>query len=155
MLIINQGVQNIENDNKFEIIKEKNVYGVITNIKMHDKFENTLSITIDIIDHPKYTGRKVWDDICYDPKSPHSWKYRALRKCVGKPYSKDEAPQIDAEALLLNQKVKMNLSGRIAQDGNEYQKITYIAKKVKEENPFNDEGIDDEETSPIEQDIEW
>ena len=110
MLIINQGVQNTENDNKFEVIKEKGVFGKITEVKLHETFENTLVITIDIIDHAKYSGRKLWDNVTFDPKSDYAWKYRSLRKCIGKPYVSGEDPKVDIEKLLLNKKVKGSIS---------------------------------------------
>lgn len=156
MLVINQGKQNTKDDGKFDIIKEKGVFGKISEVKMHESFTDTLNLTIEIIENPTYAGRKVFDSVTFDPKSDFSWKYRALRKCVGVPYSETEGASIDIEKILLNKKVKMNLDVRTGTDGNEYQKITYIAKKLtdapKVEAPVVEEVA---EESSIDENVEW
>lgn len=161
MLIINQGVQDTSSDGKFDVIKEKGVFGKIVSVKLHEDFENTLNIEIDIIDNPSYAGKKVWDNVTFDPTSEYAWKYRALRKCIGKPYTSTESPQIDIEKLLLGKKVKMNLDVRLGKDGNEYQKITYVAKKIEATEDDKAEIAEAkavepvEDTSEIEQDLPW
>lgn len=160
MLIINQGVQDTTNDGKFDVIKEKGVFGKITGVTLHEEFENTLNVEIEIIDNPAYVGRKVWDNVTFDPTSEYAWKYRALRKCIGKPYTSTEDPKIDIEKLLLGKKVKMNLDVRVGKDGNDYQKITYVAKKLVSEDDKEEiaeakavEPVED--VSEIEQDLPW
>lgn len=155
MLIINQGVQNTKDDNKFEIIKEKGVFGKISEIKAHATFDNTLSVTIDIIDHPKYKGRKVWDTVTYDPTSEYAWKYRSLRRCVGKPYTEGEDPKIDIEKILLNKKVKMNLDVREGNDGNEYQRITYLNPKTEAVEKVAEEVAEEIAEEDISEDVPW
>lgn len=156
MLIINQGIQDVKDDNKFDVIVEKNVFGKITEVKLHETFENTLSIQIDIIDNAKYNGRKVWDTVTFDPKSEYSWKYRSLRKCIGKPYTANEDPKVDIEKLLVGKKVKMNLDVRQGSDGNEYQKITFIAKKTQDTEPIEVETATvDEDTTIDDTDLPW
>lgn len=162
-MIINQGVHDESDDKKFDVIKEKGVFGKISEIKMHESFPSTLVITIDILDEA-YKGRKIWDNITFDPKSDYAWKYRALRKCVGMPYTAAEGLKIDIDKILLNKKVKMNLDGRMGTDGNEYQKITYIAKKLDDVVPakplpvepvYDNTILDDDEPSSIETESEW
>lgn len=155
MLVINQGVQNTKDDNKFDVIKEKGVFGKITEVKLHETFENTLTIVIDIIDNEKYKGRKIFDNVTFDPTSEFAWKYRSLRKCIGKPYVEGENPKIDIEKLMVGKKVKMNLDGRIGNDDKEYQKVAYVARAaapvetvVEEEEPVDTE-------SDIEDDVAW
>lgn len=153
-LIIKQGKQDTSKDKAFDVIKDKNVFGVISEVKPHDKFDGALSIVIDILDN-KYKGRKVWDDVTYDPTSEYSWKYRKLRDGVGKPYNETEEAEIDIEKVLLNQKVKMNLDGRMGNDGNEYQKITYLKKPTKETTTAAPAKAEPAEPTAIEQDSEW
>ena len=160
MLVINQGKQDTSKDGKFDVIKEKGVFGKISEVKMHDSFDNTLSICIDIIDNDNYKGKKVWDNVSFDPKSDFAWKYRSLRACVGMPYTDGEDTKIDIEKVLLNKKVKMNLDVRTGTDGNEYQKVTYVARKTvkateEEKATMPVEDVVKEDTTHIEQDAEW
>ena len=161
MLRINQGKQDASSDNKFEPIVAKGVFGKISKIELSERFDNSLNITIDIIENETFKNRKVFDMVTFDPKSDHSWKYRSLRKCVSAPYSETEGAEIDIEKILLNKKVKMNLDIREGNDGNQYQKVTYIAPKKKtDESPAavaaaaaDDATLDDEDE--ITADTEW
>ena len=157
MLRINQGKQDASNDNKFEPIVAKGVFGKISKVELHEFFDNALAITIDIIDNDTYKNRKVFDSVTFDPKSEHSWKYRSLRKCVGVPYKETEGAEIDIEKILLNKKVKMNLDIREGNDGNAYQKVTFLAPKKPAETAAkedNDATLEDD-TSEITAEAEW
>lgn len=138
-LLINQGRQDTTQDNKFTPIEEKNVLAQIFDLAINDRFANTLDVTLRLLDG-NHKGRMVVDRVTYDPKSDMSWKYRALRKCAGVPYSESEDAQIDIEALLKNKAVKVDLGIRKGKnkDGVEtdYQNITYKAvKPATETNP--------------------
>lgn len=127
-LIINQGKQDTTQDNKFNPIVEKNVLAQITEIKLSSNQTNTLEITMRLLNGAN-KGRFVFDRVSYDPTSDFSWKYRAVRKAAGCPYSENESAQIDIEKLLLNKAVTLDLSIRKGKnrDGVEqdYQNITY------------------------------
>jgi hypothetical protein len=131
-LLINQGKQDTTQDNKFNPIVAKDVLGQITEIKLAKTMASTLEITIRILDG-KYKNRVVFDRVSYDPKSVFSWKYRALRKAAGNPYTEGEPSQIDIEALLLNHAVLMDLGIRKGKnkDGSDtdYQNVTYKVVK--------------------------
>lgn len=127
-LIINQGKQDTTQDNKFNPITEKNVLAQITEIKLASSQTNTLEITMRLLNGAN-KGRFVFDRVSYDPTSDFSWKYRAVRKAAGCPYSENESAQIDIEKLLLNKAVTVDLGVRKGKnkDGveQEYQNITY------------------------------
>lgn len=129
-LIIKQGKQDTSDDGKFAVIIKKGVFAKISKLSMHDSWDDTLVVEMDILDED-LKGRKVFDNVSFTGE--YSWKYRALRRAVGVPYSEDEGVSIDIEKLLLNKKVKLNLSERKADDGNEYQKIAYVAKPTAHE----------------------
>ena len=131
-LIINQGKQDTTQDNKFNPITEKNVLAQITEIKLATSQTNTLEITMRLLNGAN-KGRFVFDRVSYDPTSDFSWKYRAIRKAAGCPYSENESAQIDIEKLLLNKAVTVDLGVRKGKnkDGveQEYQNITYKVVK--------------------------
>lgn len=122
-LLINQGRQDTSKDNM--VIVAKGVQGVIESIRLSERFSGAIDIRIRILAGP-YANRVVFDSVTYDPNSEFSWKYRALRKAVGKPYSPQENPQIDIEAILLNQAIMMDLSER-----NGFQQVKYLERKAQ------------------------
>lgn len=135
-LIINQGKQDTTQDNKFNPITEKNVLAQITEIKLATSQTNTLEITMRLLNGAN-KGRFIFDRVNYDPKSDFSWKYRAVRKAAGCPYSENESAQIDIEKILLNKAVTVDLGVRkgknSAGEEQEYQNITY--KVIKQSIP--------------------
>ena len=135
-LLINQGKQDTTQDNKFEPITEKNVLAQITELKLAKTQTNALEITMRLL-NGAHKGRFVFDRINYDPTSDFSWKYRAIRKAAGVPYSDTENVQIDIEALLLNKAITVDLGVRKGKNSTgeeqEYQNITY--KVIKQSTP--------------------
>jgi hypothetical protein len=137
-ILINQGVQDTTQDNKFAPIVEKNVIAQITEIKLADskKMPNTLEITFRIL-QGAHKSRFFWDRVTFDPKSNFSWKYRSLRKAAGVPYSETEPKTIDVEALLLNKAVLVDLGVRTGKNKNgddtEYQNVIYKVIKTDEQ----------------------
>lgn len=137
-ILINQGVQDTTQDNKFDPIVEKNVLAQITEIKLADskKMPNTLEITFRIL-QGAHKSRFFWDRVTFDPKSNFSWKYRSLRKAAGVPYSETEPKTVDIEALLLNKAILVNLGVRIGKnkdgDDTEYQNVIYKVAKTDEQ----------------------
>ena len=137
-ILINQGVQDTTQDNKFQPIVEKNVLAQITEIKLADskKMPNTLEITFRILQGP-HKSRFFWDRVTFDPKSNFSWKYRSLRKAAGVPYSETEPKTVDIEALLLNKAVLVDLGVRTGKnkdgDDTEYQNVIYKVIKTDEQ----------------------
>lgn len=137
-ILINQGVQDTTQDNKFAPIVEKDVIAQITEIKLADskKMPNTLEITFRIL-QGAHKSRFFWDRITFDPKSNFSWKYRSLRKAAGVPYSETEPKTVDVEALLLNKAVLVDLGVRTGKnkdgDDTEYQNVTYKVIKTDEQ----------------------
>lgn len=132
-LIIKQGKQDTSQDNKFNPIEEKNVLAEITKIALstNKNLPSTLEVTMQILSGA-HKNRCVIDRVCFDPSSPFSWKYRALRKCAGVPYHEDESVTIDIEEVLLHRAVKLDLGIRTVKDKNgedqQYQNINY--KKI-------------------------
>lgn len=137
-ILINQGVQDTTQDNKFNPIVEKNVLAQITEIKLADsqRMPNTLEITFRILQGP-HKSRFFWDRVTFDPKSNFSWKYRSLRKAAGVPYSETEPKTIDIEALLLNKAILVDLGVRTGKnkDGEEtaYQNVIYRVAKTNDQ----------------------
>lgn len=129
-LLINQGVQDTSQDNKFNPIVAKDVLLQIIGIKLAPGLENTLEITLKVLDG-EHKNRIVFDRIQYAATKAFdmTWKYRALRACAGVPYKEGEAATIDIEKLLLNKAVKADLGIRKGKnkDGEEqdYQDIKY------------------------------
>ena len=168
-LIINQGKQDTSNDNNFEIMLSANELAQIIKIELDKDWPDTLSITYKVISEGKYKGRQFWDRVSFDPKGQFSWKYRNLRKAAGVPYTEGESPKIDIEALLLNKAVKVELTSRKGNDGNDYQAVKYKAtdttKKSAENSvepavvPAEEEEIKEEELPFIDPetdtDVEW
>lgn len=124
-LFINQGKQDTSNDNSFEPIISNDETAQITKIEMDKNWPDTLNITFKIIGESSFKGRLFWDRVSFDPKGQFSWKYRNLRKAAGVPYVESEEAKIDIEALLLNKAVKVELSTRKGNDGNDYQSVKY------------------------------
>ncbi|MFA7030302.1 MAG: hypothetical protein WC179_08515 [Candidatus Cloacimonadaceae bacterium] len=137
-ILINQGVQDTTQDNKFQPIVEKNVLAQITEIKLADskKMPNTLEITFRIL-QGAHKSRFFWDRVTFDPKSNFSWKYRSLRKAAGVPYSETEPKTVDIEALLLNKAILVDLGIRLGKnkDGEEtaYQNVIYRVAKTDDQ----------------------
>ena len=133
-LIINQGKQDISKDNnKFEIITEKNALVVISEVKLADNVPNTLALSMQILEGPN-KNRYVNDKITFDPNSPLSWKYRSVRRAVGVPYQENESTNIDAEAIFLNKALRVDLSVREGKDKlnnpKQYQAINYKPAQI-------------------------
>jgi hypothetical protein len=130
-LLINQGVQDTSQDNKFNPIVAKDVLLQITAIKLAPGVENTLEVTLKILEG-EYKNRPVFDRVQYAKTAMFdmTWKYRALRACAGVPYKEGEAATIDIEKLLLNKAVRADLGIRKGKnkDGEEqdYQDIKYL-----------------------------
>lgn len=137
-LLINQGKQDTTQDNKFNPITEKNVTAQITELKLAQSQVNTIEVTMRLLTGAN-KGRFIFDRVNYDPKSDFSWKYRALRKAAGVPYSESEPAQIDIEKLLLNKAVNVDLGVRkgknSAGEEQEYQNITYKVVKQAAQTP--------------------
>ena len=137
-ILINQGVQDTTQDNKFAPIVEKDVIAQITEIKLADskKMPNTLEITFRIL-QGAHKSRFFWDRVTFDPKSNFSWKYRSLRKAAGVPYSETEPKTVDVEALLLNKAILVDLGIRLGKnkDGEEtaYQNVIYRVAKTDDQ----------------------
>ena len=133
-LLINQGKQDTSQDNKFTPIEEKSVLAQIFDLAINDRFASTLDVTLRLL-NGNHKGRIVVDRVTYDPKSDMSWKYRALRKAAGVPYTETEGAQIDIEALLKNKAVTVDLGIRKGKnkDGVEtdYQNVTYKVIKTQ------------------------
>lgn len=129
-LIINQGKQDDTQDNKFDIITAENVTAQIMEIKLAKNQTDTLEIKFKIL-AGQYKNRIFFDRVTYNPTSDFSWKYRALRKAAGSPYSQNEGGNIDIEGLLLNKAVLVDLKGRPGKNRNNedvmYQNVTYKA----------------------------
>ena len=147
-LIINQGKQDISEDNKFEIMVSENEVAQITKIEMAEKLPNTLSITFKVISEGKNKGRLFWDRVTFDPTSTFSWKYRNLRKAAGVPYVEGENAKVDIEALLLNKAVNVKLGIRKGTDGNDYQAVTYKVASTKA--TAIAEPVEETEAEPVE-----
>lgn len=166
-ILINQGVQDTTQDNKFDPIVEKNVLAQIVEIKLADsnKMPNTLEITFRILQGP-HKSRFFWDRVTFDPKSNFSWKYRSLRKAAGVPYSETEPKTIDIEALLLNKAILVDLGIRTGKNKNgedtAYQNVIY--KVVKTDDHINkvdvkvvedfEEPIEELDVEPFEEPVE-
>lgn len=129
-LLINQGVQDTTQDNKFNPIVAKDVLLQITAIKLAPGVENTLEVTLKVLEG-EHRNRLVFDRIQYAKTSAFdmTWKYRALRACAGVPYKDGEPATIDIEKLLLNKAVKADLGIRKGKnkdgDDTDYQNIIY------------------------------
>lgn len=147
-LVINQGVQDTTQDNKFEPIVAKNVVAQITELKLadSDKMPNTLEVTFRIL-AGEHKNRFFWDRVTFDPKSQFSWKYRSLRKSAGVPYDEKEPKNIDIEKILLDKAVTVDLGIRKGKnkDGveQEYQNVVYKILKDKELADTSTVEIDD------------
>ena len=122
-LIINQGKQDTSKDNQFEIILSKDELVQIVKLEMDADWENTLKVTLKVIGESKYKNRLLWDRVSF--AGEFAWKYRSLRRAAGVPYVESESPNIDIEALLLNKAVRVELTARKGNDGNDYQSVKY------------------------------
>ncbi len=136
-LIITQGKQDVSQDKvKYEIINAQNVLVQIVGLKLADNVENTLSIKMQVIEGP-FKNRYVDDRVSFDPASPLSWRYRAIRKAVNVPYKESEPASIDVETIFLNKALRVDLSTRKGKDktGNpkDYQAINYKSPNVSPE----------------------
>ena len=133
-LFINQGKQDASQDSKFDILVANDITAQITGVKLAQNQTDTLEITFKILAGP-YKGRLFWDRVNYNPTSDFSWKYRALRKAAGCPYSDKEGASVDIEALLLNKAVLVDLDGREGKNrkGEKqiYQNVKYKAPPAK------------------------
>lgn len=143
-LIITQGKQDTSKDNvKYEIINAQNVLVQIVSLKLAENVENTLSIKMQVIEGP-FKNRYVDDRVSFDPESPLSWRYRAIRKAVNVPYKESEPASIDVETIFLNKALRVDLSTRKGKDkaGNpkDYQAINYKSPNVS---PETDKAIQD------------
>lgn len=128
-LIITQGKQDTSKDTvKYEVITAQNVLVQIVSLSLVDNVPNTLQIKMQVIEG-QYKNRFVDDRISFDPTSPLSWRYRAVRKAVGVPYKETEPVAIDVEAIFLKKALRVDLSVRKGKDkeGNpkDYQAINY------------------------------
>lgn len=131
-LLINQGKQDVTQDNKFNPVVADNVMMEITELKLADSTTapNTLEVTLRILEG-QYRNRFVFDRVQFAPSGglDMTWKYRALRKCAGVPYDENEPATVDIEALLLHKAVLGDLGIRKGKnkDGEEqdYQNIKY------------------------------
>ena len=135
-LIINQGIQDTSKDlGNFPIIVEDNVKLQIIELTLSKFLANTLVVKFRILTG-NHKNQIISDtSICYEEKSPMSWKYRSLRSCAGVPYKEGEPSNIDIEKLLLNKVVLADLSARAgtAKDGTvkDYQQFKYKKNKVE------------------------
>ena len=164
-LIINQGKQDTSKDNQFELILSKDELAQIIKLEIDPDWENTIKVTLKIIgEDSKYKNRLLWDRVSFSGE--FSWKYRNLRKAAGVPYTESESPNVDIEALLLNKAVRVELTARKGNDGNDYQSIKYKAasnteavkpSKVVEETTEEVEEFEDPFDSAPETDsnVEW
>lgn len=152
-IIINQGVHDTTKDSMFEPITEKNVMMVIKKITTSSRLENSIDVTFQIL-NGKNKNRYIFDTVTYDPNSNWAWKYRALRKAAGVPYSKGESKKIDIEDLLLNKAVLADLSTRTSNkpdDDRVFQNVTYrvsskttdaVSKTKKADEDDNETAVD-------------
>ena len=146
-LIINQGKQDTSKDNQFEIILSKDELAQIIKLEMDPDWENTIKVTLKIIgEDSKYKNRLLWDRVSFSGE--FSWKYRNLRKAAGVPYTETEAPNVDIEALLLNKAVRVELTARKGNDGNDYQSIKYKAESTSK-TVAPKKAVVEEETDPF------
>lgn len=135
-LIINQGIQDTSKDSgNFPIIVEDNVKLQIIELTLSKFLANTLVVKFRILTG-NHKNQIISDtSVCYEEKSPMSWKYRSLRSCAGVPYKEGEPANIDVEKLLLNKVVLADLSARAgtAKDGTvkDYQQFKYKKNKVE------------------------
>ena len=154
-LLINQGKQDLTQDNKFNPIVAQNVLLEITELKLAKTQANTLEVTLRILEG-QYKNRFVFDRVTFDANSTMSWKYRQLRKCAGVPYKEDESASIDIEALLLHKAVKADLGIRKGKnkDGEEqeYQDIKYKVVDIKP-TPIPTEPVTKTVTKPVEKKV--
>jgi len=133
-LIITQGKQDVSKDIvKYEVITAANVLVQITALSLVDNTPNTLSIKMQVLEG-QYKNRLIDDRVSFDPTSPLSWRYRAVRKAVGVPYKESEPTSIDIESIFLKKALRVDLSVRKGKDkeGNakDYQAINYKAMAV-------------------------
>lgn len=162
-LIINQGKQDTSQDNKFDIIISKEELCQIVKLEIDPDWDNTIKVTLKVIGETPNKNRLVWDRVSYSGE--FSWKYRNLRKAAGVPYVETESTNVDIEALLLNKAVKVELTARKGNDGNDYQSVKYKApsntvkpEKVIEEKldlPFDDGTEEDPFAPATDNQVEW
>ena len=161
-LIINQGKQDTSKDNNFDVIISKDELVQITKLEMDPDWENTLKVTLKVIGQDsKYKNRLVWDRVSFSGE--FSWKYRNLRKAAGVPYVESESPNVDIEALLLNKAVKVELTARKGNDGNDYQSIKYKTNTQTTSTPvevvatpvLDEDDLPFDTTPNTEDNIEW
>lgn len=143
-LIINQGIHKEDTP-----ITSDYETGKITKVELADSKvrENSLNVETTIIGKSKYKGRKLTDLVPFDPEDPMSFKYKQIRKAVGKAYDKDEGTKIDIQKILLNKAVGLKLSVREYQ-GNDYQNIKYMPLEKKNVTPVDTEDEAQEEAAP-------
>lgn len=159
-VLINQSGVKVETNN---VIEQDNVLMRISKVELHKFIKKALNVGFTILDGPN-KGRVVYDAINYD--GDFSWKYVQLRKFAEVPYSKDENPNIDIEALLLNKTVKADLSKRVDKRGEDQQTIRYVKLEDGDLEAFNsqqdsnsaapstwNEPID--ETKDAEYNVDW
>lgn len=149
-LIINQGIQDITKDTRFDPIVEPNVMMAIKKITLSERFPMSIDITFQILGG-KNKNRFIFDTVTYDPDSPFSWKYRSLRASAGAPYQKGESPKIDIEALLLNKAVLCDLSIRKSKKDGEDREFQNITFKVAKAVPKMEQDSDVEEFDDIDE----
>jgi hypothetical protein len=129
-LLINQGIQDTTQDNKFKPIVAKDVMLEVTEIKLAEGWANTLEIRFRIL-NGQYKNKPVYDRVqyCKTPEYDGTWKYRSLRECAGVPYKEGEPTSIDIEKLLLHKAVRADLSIRKGKNKNgeeeDYQNVKY------------------------------
>ena len=163
-LIINQGKQDTSKDNQFELILSKDELAQIVKLEMDPDWENTIKVTLKIIgEDSKYKNRLLWDRVSFSGE--FSWKYRNLRKAAGVPYTESESPNVDIEELLLNKAVRVELTARKGNDGNDYQSIKYkaVATETPKATPKKETAVEEEnitedpfDSAPeTDSDVEW
>jgi hypothetical protein len=143
--LIKQGKQDTSQDGKFNPIVCKDVFVEVQELKApvdQVKYPSSVEVTLRVV-QGDYKNRFVSDRVSYDPQSPNSWKYRALRAAAGVPYQEGEPEDVDLELLLLHQVLKVDLGTRKGKNKNnedtDFQSITY---KKPEQSPAAGVGAD-------------
>lgn len=134
-LIIKQGIKELQQDDKWQVYEDNSVQLMITGLEPHKTFADSLKITLKILSG-KFKDKTVWDSVSYSGE--HVWKYKALRKSAGVPFSATESEALDIYKLLMNKVVTADLTKRVDKEGNEWQNIKYKPFDGKAMQPNND-----------------